>query len=168
LIFQKYAKKSINYVPAGIGQMFLTLFNKQLMFMIYQKEIHLPPFRKGYHLITMYVEKELATLPQSGILNIFIRHTSAALILVENADPSVRFDFETFFRKLVPENDPDFTHTLEGSDDMPAHIKSSLFGASLTIPITNGRLNLGTWQGICLCEFRNHGGSRSIVITVFS
>jgi len=148
--------------------MFLTLFNKRLLLMIQQKEIHLPPFRKGFHLISRYIEKELDSLPPSGLLNLFIKHTSAALILVENADPSVRFDFENYFKKLVPENDPDYSHTLEGSDDMPAHIKSSLFGASLTIPITGGRLNLGTWQGICLCEFRDYGGSRSIVITVYS
>ena len=102
------------------------------------------------------------------MLNIFIKHTSAGLTLNENADPSVRVDFEGFMNKLIPENDPVYTHTMEGPDDMPAHLKSSLLGNSITIPITNGRLNLGTWQGIYLCEFRNYGGSRNIVLSVYS
>jgi secondary thiamine-phosphate synthase enzyme len=102
------------------------------------------------------------------LLNIFIKHTSAALSLNENADPSVRDDFESFINKLIPENHPLYTHVFEGSDDMPAHIKSSLFGASLSIPLTGGRLNLGTWQGIYLCEFRNMGERRDIVISIFT
>ncbi|NJK93640.1 MAG: YjbQ family protein [Bacteroidales bacterium] len=105
-------------------------------------------------------------LPSKGLLNIFIQHTSAALALNENADPSVRRDFEAIFNKLVPENQHYYTHTLEGSDDMPAHVKSSVVGQSITIPITRGKLNLGTWQGIYLCEFRNYGGSRRLVITI--
>lgn len=134
--------------------------------MIYQKHIRLPEFRRGYHLITNFIETQL-DLPETGLLNLFIQHTSAALTINENADPSVRHDFETILNTLVPENQPEYTHTLEGDDDMPAHIKSSLMGPSLTIPITNGRLNLGTWQGIYLCEFRNFGGHRNIVATIY-
>jgi secondary thiamine-phosphate synthase enzyme len=135
--------------------------------MIQQKEIRLPEYRRGFHLITDLVEQELPKLPQMGLLNILIKHTSAAITLNENADYSVRDDFETFMNKMVSENFSGFTHIFEGADDMPAHIKSSLFGQSLTIPITNGRLNLGTWQGIYLCEFRNRGGGRKLVLTVF-
>ena len=136
--------------------------------MIHQKTIYLPSYRRGFHLITSLIERELEELPATGIVNLLIQHTSAGLTLNENADPDVRHDFEAFIHKLIPENDPVYTHLLEGSDDMPAHIKSSIFGASLTIPITNHRLNLGTWQGIYLCEFRNRGGSRKIVATIFS
>ncbi|HNX55708.1 MAG TPA: secondary thiamine-phosphate synthase enzyme YjbQ [Prolixibacteraceae bacterium] len=136
--------------------------------MVEQIEITLPPFRRGYHLITELVERKLPDLPEKGLLNILIQHTSAAISLNENADPSVRVDFETFMNKLVPENDPGLVHIFEGSDDMPAHLKSSLIGASLTIPITNHELNLGTWQGIYLCEFRNTGGRRRLVITILS
>ncbi len=136
--------------------------------MIQQKEISLPPFPRGFHLITRYIEQELQELPEQGILNILIQHTSAGITLNENADPSVRTDFESFFSRLVPENQSYFVHTLEGADDMPAHLKSSLTGTSLNIPITRGRLNLGTWQGIYLCEFRNHGGRRRLVLTVYS
>jgi len=137
-------------------------------FMVEQLEITLPAFKRGYHLITDLIERQLPKLPEKGLLNILIQHTSAGINLNENADPSVRYDFETFMNKLVPENDPAFTHVLEGSDDMPAHLKSSLIGASLTIPITNHRLNLGIWQGIYLCEFRNFGGRRKLVVTVLS
>lgn len=136
--------------------------------MIQQLEITLPSFRRGYHLVTDHVKQQLPPLPEKGLLNILIQHTSAAISLNENADPSVRVDFETFMNKLVPENDRSFTHTMEGSDDMPAHIKSSLIGVSLTIPITNHKLNLGTWQGIYLCEFRNSGGRRKLIITIMS
>jgi secondary thiamine-phosphate synthase enzyme len=135
--------------------------------MIYQKHIRLPEFRRGYHLITDFIEAQL-NLPETGLLNLFIQHTSAALTINENADPSVRHDFETILNKLVPENQPEYTHTLEGDDDMPAHIKSSLMSPSLSIPITNGRLNLGTWQGIYFCEFRNFGGHRNIIATVYA
>ncbi len=134
--------------------------------MITQLEITLPAFKRGYHLITDLIERQLPKLPEKGLLNILIQHTSAGISLNENADPSVRYDFETFMNKLVPENDPAFTHVLEGSDDMPAHLKSSLIGASLTIPITNHQLNLGIWQGIYLCEFRNFGDRRNLVITI--
>ena len=110
----------------------------------------------------------MPALPDSGMLTLLLKHTSAALTLNENADPTVRQDFESFISRLVPEGESYFRHTLEGSDDMPAHIKSSLFGTTLSIPISNGRLNLGTWQGIYLCEFREHGGRRRMVMTVIS
>lgn len=111
---------------------------------------------------------QLPPLPEKGILHLFIKHTSAGLTLNENADPSVRVDFERFLDKLIPENHPVYTHTLEGADDMPAHLKSSLVGNSVTIPITAGRVNMGTWQGVYLCEFRNYGGPRKLVATVYS
>lgn len=136
--------------------------------MVQQLHLALPPFKRGYHLITNLIERELPLLPETGLLNILIQHTSAGISLNENADPSVRHDFESFMNKLVPENDPLFIHILEGEDDMPAHLKSSLIGASVNIPITDHRLNLGTWQGIYLCEFRNSGGRRRLVITILS
>ncbi len=122
---------------------------------------------RGFHLITNEVIDALPGLPGEGLLNVFIQHSSAGLSINENADSTVRDDFETVLNKLVPENDPDYKHTLEGLDDMPAHIKSSLMGVSLTIPITNGRLNLGIWQGIYLCEFRDDGGPRRLVLTIY-
>ena len=136
--------------------------------MIQQIEITLNRFRRGYHLITSDIEKNLPELPEKGLLHIFVKHTSAGITLNENADPSVRNDFENFINKVIPENDPVYTHTSEGSDDMPAHLKSSVIGADVTIPITNHRLNLGTWQGIYFCEFRDYGGSRRLVLTVYS
>jgi secondary thiamine-phosphate synthase enzyme len=136
--------------------------------MIQQTEITLPPFRRGYHLITGLIEKNLPALPEKGLLHILVKHTSAGITINENADPTVRTDFEAFINKMIPEKDPVYVHTYEGDDDMPAHLKSSVFGAEVTIPITNHRLNLGTWQGIYFCEFRNYGGSRRIVLTVFS
>src|SRR5680860_673030 len=116
--------------------------------MITQIEIKLSNYSRGFHLITHLIEQKLPDLPENGLLHLLIKHTSAGLTLNENADPSVRVDFESFMDKMIPENHPLYTHLLEGSDDIPAHIKSSLFGAELTIPITNHRLNLGTWQGI--------------------
>ena len=136
--------------------------------MIQQVEIRLPEFRRGFHLITNHITRELPELPEKGLLHILIKHTSAGITINENADPSVRADFNSFSDKMVPENLSIYTHTLEGSDDMPAHLKSSIFGAQLTIPITNKRLNLGTWQGIYLGEFRDYGGSRRFVLTIFS
>lgn len=136
--------------------------------MIWQKEITLPPFSKGFHLITSLITSELGQLPKTGLLNILVKHTSAAITMNENADPDVREDFEHFMNKLIPENHPVYSHILEGADDMPAHIKSSLFGQSLNIPLSNHSLNLGTWQGIYFCEFRNYGGRRRIVLTVYS
>lgn len=134
--------------------------------MIQQKEIKLKARSRGFHLITQEIESQI-NLPEKGMINLFIKHTSAGLSINENADPSVRIDFETIFNKMVPENDPDYIHTMEGADDMPAHIKSSLTGVSLTIPIVNHRLGLGIWQGIYLCEFRNYGGSRSVLATIY-
>jgi secondary thiamine-phosphate synthase enzyme len=136
--------------------------------MIQQQEITLPPFRRGYHLITGLIEKSLPELPEKGLLHILVKHTSAGITINENADPTVRSDFENFINKMIPEKDPVYVHTYEGDDDMPAHLKSSVFGAEITIPITNHRLNLGTWQGIYFCEFRNSGGSRRAVLTIFS
>lgn len=136
--------------------------------MIEQTEILLPSYPRGYHLITDFIMSNMKNIPEKGMLNIFIKHSSAAITINENADPSVRKDFESFMNYIIPENHPDYTHIYEGEDDMPAHIKSSIFGQSLTIPITNGRLNLGTWQGIYLCEFRNRGGRRKLVLTVYS
>lgn len=129
-------------------------------------DIRLPRYPRGFHLITSEIVSRLPALPESGILLVFIKHTSAAITLNENADPDVRTDFETFFNRLVPDGSPYFVHTLEGADDMPAHIKASLLGASVTIPIKNHRLNLGTWQGIYLCEFRNGGGNRQLSLTI--
>ncbi|HZH73479.1 MAG TPA: secondary thiamine-phosphate synthase enzyme YjbQ [Mariniphaga sp.] len=136
--------------------------------MIQQLEITLPKFKRGYHLITSLIENQLPPLPDKGLLHILVKHTSAGITINENADPSVRTDFESFMNKMIPEDDPVYIHTYEGSDDMPAHLKSSVLGAEVTIPITNHRLNLGTWQGIYFCEFRNYGGSRKIVVTIFS
>ena len=136
--------------------------------MIQQIDITLPAFSRGYHLIDELILSQLPNLPKTGIFHLFIKHTSAGLTINENADPSVRVDFESIFNKIVPENEPYLTHTLEGADDMPAHIKSTLVGSSISIPITNYRLNLGTWQGIYLCEFRNYGGRRQLVATIYS
>jgi secondary thiamine-phosphate synthase enzyme len=136
--------------------------------MVYQTEIKLSGFARGYHLVTSKILSQLPELPESGLLHLLLQHTSAGLTLNENADPSVRHDFESFINKLVPENHPVYTHIFEGSDDQPAHIKSSLFGVELTIPITNHKLNMGMWQGIYLCEFRNHGGTRKIIATILS
>tara|TARA_B100000579_G_scaffold432795_2_gene450307 strand:- start:209 stop:616 length:408 start_codon:yes stop_codon:yes gene_type:complete len=132
--------------------------------MIFQKEISLPPFARGFHLITEHITRVLPNT--SGLLNVFIKHTSASLTLNENADPTVRQDFETHFNVMVPESANYFLHSLEGPDDMTSHIKSSLLGSSVNIPIQNGRLLMGTWQGIYLCEHRNQRGSRKLVITV--
>ena len=135
----------------------------------FQKEIQLKPYKRGFHLITHTVLDAIPEISQIeiGQLQVFIKHTSASLTINENADPTVRTDFESHFNKFVPENAPYYIHTYEGSDDMPAHIKSSLLGASIQIPITDGKLNLGIWQGIYLCEHRDYGGSRSLVITAF-
>lgn len=135
---------------------------------IIQKEIQLRSFPRGFHLITSEIMDQFPEIKNFniGIAHLLLKHTSASLTLNENFDPDVRRDFESYFNHTVKENEPYYTHTSEGRDDMPAHIKSSMLGTSLTIPITNGRFNLGTWQGIYLCEHRNHGGSRRILITV--
>lgn len=134
--------------------------------MVSQTEFTLRPRTRGFHLITDEVVRNLPPLPQIGLLYLFIKHTSAALSINENADPDVRTDMESIFNHLIKEREPYYEHALEGWDDMPAHAKSTIIGASLTIPITDGRLNMGIWQGIYLCEFRNHGGGRKIVATV--
>ena len=136
--------------------------------MIQQTTFSLSTKRRGCHLITREVMEHLPQpLPQAGLLNLFVQHTSCALSINENADPDVRTDLSQIMDRLVREREPYYDHTMEGPDDMPAHAKSSLFGVSLTIPITDGLLALGTWQGIYLCEFRNHGGNRRIVATVY-
>ena len=134
-----------------------------------QKEIQLKARSRGFHLITKEVVDQFPELKEinSGILQVFIKHTSAGICINENADPTVLEDFESHFNEMVPENMPYYKHTLEGSDDMPAHIKASLLGSSLQIPITNGKLNLGTWQGIYLGEHRDQGGSRKLVLSLF-
>jgi secondary thiamine-phosphate synthase enzyme len=135
---------------------------------LYQKEIALPAKKRGFHLITKEVVNEVPEIRNisKGIVHVFIQHTSASLTINENADPDVRRDMETHFNKSVPENAPYYVHTTEGSDDMPAHIKAVTLGSSVVIPVTNGNLNLGTWQGIYLCEHRNYGGRRKIVVTI--
>ena len=131
-----------------------------------QRCIQLASKPRGCHLVTNEITAQLPDLPACGLLHLFIQHTSCALTINENADPSVRTDMENIMNNMVPEGAPFYTHTLEGFDDMPAHIKSSLFGASVQVPITNGHLNLGTWQGLYFCEFRNYGGIRSIIATI--
>ena len=131
-----------------------------------QVEFDLQSRRRGFHLITREILRNLPPLPEVGLLHLFIKHTSAGLSINENADPDVRMDMESIFNHLVKEREPYYQHTLEGNDDMPAHAKSSIIGTSVTIPITNGKLNLGTWQGIYLCEFRNYGGNRRMVATI--
>ncbi len=134
----------------------------------FQREITLPPRPRGFHLITREVVGQMPEIGRFavGLAHLFIRHTSAALALNENADPTVRADMEAYFNRLAPENAPYYRHTSEGPDDMPAHLKAVLLGSSLTIPISNGRLALGTWQGIYLCEHRDDGGPRRLVVTL--
>ncbi len=136
---------------------------------IKQQKLRLPAHSRGFHLISGKVYEGFPEIEEflTGILNIFIRHTSASISINENADPTVRLDFESHFNKMVPEHAPYYKHSFEGSDDMPAHIKTLLIGSSLNIPISNGRLALGTWQGIYLCEHRNNGGTRTIMLTAW-
>ena len=133
-----------------------------------QQQINLPAFSRGFHIITSYVIDSVPEIKNQsiGMLHLFIKHTSASIAINEGADPDVRVDFETHFNKLVPENSPDFIHNAEGPDDMPAHIKSAILGSSLSIPITDGKINLGTWQDIYLCEHRNHASGRKLIITI--
>ena len=128
----------------------------------------LAAYKRGYHIITSEVLAHCSKLPANGIFHLFIKHTSAAICINEDADPSVRVDFESIFNKLVPENMPFLTHTIEGPDDMPTHIKAAMIGSSISIPIVNHKLDLGTWQGIYLCEFRNHANGRSFVASIQS
>ena len=134
--------------------------------MMHQCEINLPVLKRGFHLITHLIEKQIIGLVQTGFVQVFVKHTSAAITINENADPTVLTDMEEYFDRLAPEDQDYFEHTLEGPDDMPAHIKTTLIGHSVSIPITNGRLNLGTWQGIYLCEFRSRAQARKLIITV--
>jgi len=131
-----------------------------------QRTLTLPPMHRGMHLITAQIDERIKDTITVGTAHLFLRHTSASLCLSENVDPTVRSDTETFLNDLIPETYPKFRHTYEGSDDMPAHLKSLIIGASLTIPVTDGRLNLGTWQGIYLYEHRDHASSRSLIITL--
>ena len=133
-----------------------------------QQQINLPAFSRGFHIITSYVIDSVPEIKNQsiGMLHLFIMHTSASIAINEGADPDVRVDFETHFNKLVPENSPDFIHNAEGPDDMPAHIKSAILGSSLSIPITDGKINLGTWQDIYLCEHRNHASGRKLIVTI--
>lgn len=135
----------------------------------YQVEIKLPPYKRGFHIITDHVVRAVPEMKgiKAGVLQVFIKHTSASLTINENADPTVRSDFESHMNVMVPENAPYYQHDYEGSDDMPAHIKSSLMGASVQIPITSGVLNMGIWQGIYLCEHRNHAEGRKLVVSAF-
>jgi secondary thiamine-phosphate synthase enzyme len=136
--------------------------------MVIQNQIILPSFPRGFHIITDEIVKEIPEIKDisAGLLHVFIQHTSASLTINEDADSTVRDDFESHFNQMVPENTPYYRHTFEGSDDMPAHLKSAILGSSVSIPITDGKLNLGTWQGIYLCEHRNRGGSRKLVVTI--
>lgn len=136
--------------------------------MIQQKTIILPAMGRGFHIITDEILEALPELPSAGILHLFIKHTSAGLCINENADPTVLEDFESFFNKIVPEGMPFLKHTIEGPDDMPAHVKSVLCGHSVTLPISRGKINLGTWQGIYYCEFRNKRSNREVVATIYS
>ena len=136
---------------------------------VFQAELKLKPFQRGFHIITSEIVEQFPEIKiiNLGMLHVFIKHTSASLTINENADPTVLSDFESHMNVMVPENTPYYRHTMEGPDDMPAHIKASMMGSSILIPITNGRLNLGTWQGIYLCEHRNNGGSRRLVLTAY-
>ena len=136
--------------------------------MWYQKSIEIPARKRGFHLITREILEALPELPECrvGMLNVFIQHTSASLSINENADPTVRDDFESYFSRAVPEGENYYKHTLEGPDDLPAHIKASVLGVSLNIPVSDGRLALGVWQGIYLCEHRDSGGKRRVVLTL--
>lgn len=136
--------------------------------MIQQYSFTLKPKKRGYHLVTVEVMSHVKELPQTGLLHVFVQHTSCGITINENADPAVRIDFEMLTDELIPEGHPEYTHLYEGPDDMPAHIKASLYGSSVTIPITDGILNLGNWQDIYFCEFRDNGGPRNLVATVYS
>lgn len=145
------------------------MFDIKISMKIVQQQLNLTQRKRGFHLITAEVVNALPQISEfkTGVLQVFIQHTSASLTINENADPTVRKDFEMYFNKAVPENDPDYLHDDEGPDDMPAHLKAAMLGSSVTIPIHNGRPALGTWQGIYLCEHRNYGGVRSLIITAW-
>ena len=166
LVTDTEGKAVVNNLPLGSYYMKETIAGDHFVLNPEQKEFTLTPRRRGFHLVTEEIIRNLPPLPSAGILHLFIKHTSAGLTINENADPDVQTDMEAIFNRLVKEREPYYQHTCEGDDDMPAHAKATLSGTSLTIPITNGRLNIGIWQGIYLCEFRNRGGGRRIVATV--
>ncbi|GEP96349.1 hypothetical protein CCY01nite_26090 [Chitinophaga cymbidii] len=153
----------------GIRRIFGTLSPERINMKIYQQQFELKEKPRGFHLVTPEIVRAMPQIAEikTGMCQIFIQHTSASLTINENADPTVRMDFETYFNKAVPENDPDFLHNDEGPDDMPAHLKAAMLGSSVMIPVRNGRLALGTWQGVYLCEHRDYGGKRKIVVTVW-
>jgi secondary thiamine-phosphate synthase enzyme len=134
---------------------------------IKQKEIRLSAMRKGFHKIDHIIRDAVSPLPETGLVNVFVKHTSAALMINENADPDVQVDLDALLNRMAPENAPFYKHTMEGADDMPAHFKSAVFGPSISIPISNHQLNLGVWQSLYFCEFRNYGGKRTIVVTLY-
>ncbi|MEO9479316.1 MAG: secondary thiamine-phosphate synthase enzyme YjbQ [Maribacter dokdonensis] len=136
---------------------------------LFQRQFSLPPYQRGFHIITSLILERLPEIQEIdvGMLQVFIKHTSASLTINENADPTVREDFESYINRFVPENEPYYKHNYEGSDDMPAHIKASLMGASVQVPVSNGKLNMGIWQGIYLCEHRNYASGRNIVLTLW-
>lgn len=136
--------------------------------MIRQKEITLPSFSRGFHNIDQYILEALGTLPIAGLINIFVKHTSAGIMINENADPDVMRDLTTLLERAAPENDPAYIHTMEGPDDMPSHFKSAILGHSITVPITDGKMNLGIWQSVFFCEFRNRASNRKLVITLYA
>lgn len=161
----------VSVVPAAeyLPGMFYRSANNVQIMKIYQETLLLRERRRGFHLITAEVLQAIPQLREikTGMCQVFIQHTSASLTINENADPTVRQDFEMYFNKAVPENDPDYAHDYEGSDDMPAHLKAAMLGSSVMIPVRNGNFALGTWQGIYLCEHRNAGGNRRLVITLW-
>ena len=136
---------------------------------LFQRQFSLPPYQRGFHIITSLILEHLPEIQEIdvGMLQVFIKHTSASLTINENADPTVREDFESYINRFVPENEPYYKHNYEGSDDMPAHIKASLMGASVQVPVSNGKLNMGIWQGVYLCEHRNYASGRNIVLTLW-
>ncbi|SEC11930.1 secondary thiamine-phosphate synthase enzyme [Maribacter dokdonensis] len=136
---------------------------------LFQRQFSLPPHQRGFHIITSLILERLPEIQEIdvGMLQVFIKHTSASLTINENADPTVREDFESYINRFVPENEPYYKHNYEGSDDMPAHIKASLMGSSVQVPVSNGKLNMGIWQGIYLCEHRNYASGRNIVLTLW-
>ncbi|WP_321826902.1 secondary thiamine-phosphate synthase enzyme YjbQ [Maribacter dokdonensis] len=136
---------------------------------LFQRQFSLPPYQRGFHIITSLILEHLPEIQEIdvGMLQVFIKHTSASLTINENADPTVREDFESYINRFVPENEPYYKHNYEGSDDMPAHIKASLMGASVQVPVSNGKLNMGIWQGIYLCEHRNYASGRNIVLSLW-
>lgn len=166
VLMQLFSLSLLQYV---VNIIYSCTFHRPKIMKIFQQQLQLKERERGFHLITSEVVKAIPEISEfnKGLCQVFIEHTSASLSINENADPTVRKDFEMFFNKAVPENDRDYIHNTEGPDDMPAHLKASLLGCSVIIPIRNGRLAFGTWQGIYLCEHRNNGGRRNVIITAW-